>query len=36
MRLIPISADSDDIRRPYALGVFVGVASNPAPVAEAA
>jgi len=35
MRLILISADLDDIQRAYALGVFVGVASNPSLVAEA-
>jgi transaldolase len=35
VRLILISADLDDIRRSYALGVFVGVASNPTLVAEA-
>jgi transaldolase len=35
MKLILISADLDDIRRAYALGVFVGVASNPSVVAEA-
>ena len=35
MKLILISADIDDIRRSYALGVFAGVASNPALVAEA-
>jgi len=35
MRLILISADLDDIRRAYALGVFVGVASNPSLVAQA-
>lgn len=35
MKLILISADLDDIRRSYTLGVFVGVASNPALVAEA-
>jgi len=35
MKLILISADLDDIKRAYALGVFVGVASNPSLVAEA-
>jgi len=35
MKLVLISADLDDIRRAYALGVFVGVASNPSLVAEA-
>ena len=35
MKLILISADIDGIRRSYALGVFVGVASNPTLVAEA-
>ncbi len=35
MKLILISADLDDIRRSYALGVFIGVASNPTLVAEA-
>jgi len=35
MRLILISADLDDIRRAYKLGVFVGVASNPSLVAAA-
>ena len=35
MRLILISADVDDILRAYALGVFVGVASNPSLVAAA-
>lgn len=35
MKLILISADLDDIRRSYALGVFVGVASNPSFVAQA-
>ena len=35
MRPILISADWDDIRRSYALGVFVGVASHPTLGAEA-
>lgn len=35
MKLILISANLDDIRRAYALGVFVGVASNPSLVARA-
>lgn len=35
MRLILISADPEEIRRFYRLGVFVGVASNPSLVAEA-
>ena len=35
MKLIVISADIDDIRSAYALGVFVGVASNPSLVAKA-
>lgn len=35
MKLILISADMDDIRRSYALGVFCGVAGNPSLVAEA-
>jgi len=35
VKLILISANLDDIRRAYALGVFVGVASNPSLVARA-
>lgn len=35
MKLILISADLEDIRSAYALGVFVGVASNPSLVAQA-
>jgi len=34
MKLILISADPDEIRRFYRLGVFVGVASNPSLVAQ--
>ena len=35
MKLILISADPDEVRRLYRLGVFVGVASNPSLVAQA-
>jgi transaldolase len=35
VKLILISADLEDIRKAYTLGVFVGVASNPSLVAEA-
>jgi len=34
MKLILISADPDEVRRFYRLGVFVGVASNPSLVAQ--
>jgi transaldolase len=35
MQLILISADMEDIRRSYALGVFSGIAGNPSLVAQA-
>jgi len=35
VKLILISADLEDIRSAYALGVFVGIASNPSLVAQA-
>jgi transaldolase len=35
MQLILISADFEDIRRSYALGIFCGIAGNPSLVAQA-